>query len=576
MGQSAQLDFDAIVVGSGFGGSVMAMRLASDGKRVCVLERGRCYPPGSFARTPLELRRNFWNPDKGTYGLFDVWSFKNIESIVSAGLGGGSLIYANVLIRKDEEWFVTDINGSSFPWPITRACLDRHYDKVEKVLKPQIFPDEYLPGSKTLAMREAAEAMDIDETPYWDVENHHTVPQFYRPLLAVTFANQGRSPHPGVPIEGGENNLHEMPRFTCRLCGECDVGCNYGSKNTLDYTYLSEAKNAGADIRSLCNVKTIERLSIGGRDSYRVGYVVYDTDNRTRSELQYLTARRLILACGALGTTLLLLRNKPSLPGLSEMLGTRFCGNGDYLAFVRNASRPGNGRRIPVDLRASHAPVITSTFRFPDDRDTPGSGRGRYVQDAGYPVLGDYIWELLEPFGALRRFVSFFYRRVVAALTGGGPTEIGGALETLVGRAIDSSATMPLLGMGRDTPNGRLTLGRDGKLLNSWTTTASRPYIRAVETSSKDIASKLGGSFFENPITKEFNRLITVHPLGGCPMGNDRSDGVVDSYGNVFDSPGLYVVDGSVMPGPVGANPSMTIAAFAERCAERMLTTWVP
>jgi cholesterol oxidase len=199
----AQHDFDAVVVGSGFGGSVMAYRLAAAGMRVCVLERGRKYPPGSFARSPLELRGNFWNPKKGTYGLFDVWSFRNIESAVSAGVGGGSLIYANVLIRKDENWFVTDGRNGASPWPVTRKGLDPYYNLVENMLAPETFPATYFRGSKTAAMCEAAREMKIDVTDYMHVDC--TKPQFYLPQLAITFANPGDPPRRGVPI------LHDLP-----------------------------------------------------------------------------------------------------------------------------------------------------------------------------------------------------------------------------------------------------------------------------------------------------------------------------------------------------------------------------
>ena len=134
--------FDAVIVGSGFGGAVMANELTQAGLHVCLLERGRAYPPGSFPRSPYKMARNFWDPSEGYYGLFDLWSFRNTEAIVSSGLGGGSLIYANVLIRKPEAWFVREeIPGShSEFWPIRRADLEPHYDAVEKVLGGQPYP----------------------------------------------------------------------------------------------------------------------------------------------------------------------------------------------------------------------------------------------------------------------------------------------------------------------------------------------------------------------------------------------------------------------------------------------------
>jgi len=131
--------FDAVIVGSGFGGSVMAYRLAEAGRRVCVLERGKAYPPHSFPRSPYRLARNFWDPSEGFYGLYNVWAFQYLDALVASGLGGGSLIYANVLIRKDEKWFVKEdlLRGGYEHWPVTRADLEEHYDRAEKMLNAQ-------------------------------------------------------------------------------------------------------------------------------------------------------------------------------------------------------------------------------------------------------------------------------------------------------------------------------------------------------------------------------------------------------------------------------------------------------
>jgi|SRR5579884_1197904 len=555
----------------------MALRLAEEGKRVCVLERGRKYPPGSFARTPQELRSNFWRPARGTYGLFDVWSFRHIAAIVAAGVGGGSLIYANVLIRKDERWFFTDgLACKAQPWPVTRKELDPYYDAVEKVLKPQIFPDRYVPNSKTQFMREAAVRMGISETNY--DEGDPAKPQWYRPQLAVTFANRCSEPQPGVVIDDGEWNLHNKPRETCRLCGECDVGCNFGSKNTLDYTYLSKALLTGnAALYDLCEVESIQIERRNGHTAYRIGFVQHYPLMQRKSECRYVYAERLVVACGTMGSTLLLLRNRRNLPGLSrnKNLGSRFSGNGDYLAFARFVKRRNpRGRREFVDLRASRSPVITSTFRFPDAHDTANGVRGHYVQDAGYPVIADYVWELLSPVRLFRRAARFAGKLLLKWFTGGGATEIGGQLRALVGDARGSSSSMPLLGMGRDTPNGRMRLNLRRRLTVSWKSTRSQPYFSHVDASAKRIAKNLGGVYAQNPVTSLFNTLITVHPLGGCPMGRSAQDGVVDQFGRVFGCPGLWVADGSVMPGPVGANPSMTIAALAERFADRMVSQW--
>src|SRR5438067_2331546 len=198
----AQDHFDAVVVGSGFGGSVTAFRLAEAGQRVCLLERGRPYPPGSFPRSPAAMSRNFWDPSEGLYGMFDVWSFSGIDALVSSGLGGGSLIYANVMLRKDEHWFAHD-DGEY--WPIDRADLELHYDRCERMLAVQKYPLAHQPYSstaKTRAFEAAARRRGYD---------------WFLPDLAVTFANEGDPPVPGEPIREAEPNLHGRTRYTCRL-----------------------------------------------------------------------------------------------------------------------------------------------------------------------------------------------------------------------------------------------------------------------------------------------------------------------------------------------------------------------
>ena len=256
--------FDVIVVGTGFGGSVVAMRLAAAGKSVLVLERGQPHPPGAFARTPYGMRKNFWAPDRGAYGLFDLWAFSSLDVVLASGLGGGSLIYANVMLRKDERTFVLEDlgDGGYENWPVTRADLEPHYDRFEQFQRPQRFPmddgEPYSSTSKTRAMLQAAERMGLE---------------CELPPLAVMFAADGESPAPGRPIPGGEQNVHGAPRSTCRLCGECDIGCNYGSKSTLDLTCLSEAWRLGAELRTCCEVRTIAPAAAGERRSRLRGWL---------------------------------------------------------------------------------------------------------------------------------------------------------------------------------------------------------------------------------------------------------------------------------------------------------------
>lgn len=555
-------EYDAIVVGSGFGGSVMAYRLCQAGWRICLLERGKAYPPGSFPRSPAAMQRNFWDPSQGLYGMFSLWSFSGLGAVISSGLGGGSLIYANVLIRKDERWFVREDQKQPGyeSWPLSRQDLDPHYDRVEAMLGATPYPFEHEPfasTSKTRAFVDAAQRADLD---------------WYLPNLAVTFGNPGEPPEPGVRIEGPPN-LHGEARYACRLVGECDIGCNFGSKNSLDYNYLSEAVRLGLDMRTLHEVRTIRREGAG----YAVDYVVHDarregepraTHDAAELPLQSITARRVVLAAGSLGSTYLLLKSAAHLPGLSAKLGQRFSGNGDLLAFALRCSDSTGGTRRPRVIDAARGPVITATVRLADALDG-ASGRGAYIQDAGYPEFVNWMLEVVDSPGAALQWLPIL-QRVVARWLGQRPdADLSAQVSRLLGSTTLSSGLLPLLGMGRDVPDGVMHLA-DGKLDIDWDLRGSDEHFQRVRSEMRRLAEALGAEFVDNPIW-HLSRVITVHPLGGCATGRNADEGVVDVWGQVFASEGLYVADGAVMPGAVGANPSLTIAALADRFADGML-----
>lgn len=553
--------FDTIIVGSGFGGSVMAYRLAEAGQEVCLLEKGKAYPPGSFSRSPYSADDNFWDPKGGHYGLFDLWSFHRIHALVASGLGGGSLIYANVLLRKDEAWFVKEdlSQGGYENWPVTRADLEPHYDRVETMLSPQPYPFGHAPYSGTSKTQ-----------AFWTATKRAGLEPFF-PGLAVTFANGDAAPIPGEPIHEAEPNLHNRTRLTCRLCGECDVGCNYGSKNTLDYTYLSAAARCGAELRTGCEVKSFAPREGGG---YTVTYVEHPlrevgaAADPAAGTSHTLTADRLVLSAGALGSTYLLLGNRIAFPRLSRRLGSRFSGNGDLLTFARRRSGAPTDPQIPTVIDPTYGPVITSAARVGDALDGHGaSGRGFYLEDAGFPAHLAWALQVAAAPGPL---LSLLCRRFAWDWLGkGADTRLGSQIASLLSGNTLAAGVLPLLGMGRDVPDGRLKL-RAGRLDVDWNRRASKDYFRRARATSQRVARELGASFADNPM-RYLNRLVTVHPLGGCPMGRNEEEGVVDSYGEVFNYPNLYVVDGSMMPGPVGANPSLTIAALADRCADRLL-----
>jgi cholesterol oxidase len=533
--------FDVVVVGSGFGGSVTACRLAEAGRRVLLLERGQPYPPGAFPRTPREVRDGaFWRPGDGRHGLWDIWSFRGLGAVVSSGLGGGSLIYANVALRAGDDTFAGD---HDVPWPVTADDLAPHYAAAEAMLGVAPYPadrEPYASTPKTTALLGAAERLGLEPV---------------RPNLAVSFAPPGEAP--GAPLADAPN-VHGARRHACRMCGECIVGCQFGAKNTLDFTYLGAAQRAGAAIRACCEATLLAPRDDGGWTvRYRQHLAAKEGRNPdlldpTGAPEREIRARAVVLAAGTLGSTRLLLANRASLPRLSPRVGTAFSGNGDLLFFVRGADRA---------LDPSAGPTITATARV-DDRHS-SSGREFLLQDAGAPVATEWLWQAREAPEDLWRLRHSLWRRLRARLRGEPDTGVGALLSEA-----KSSAMLPLLAMGRDVPGGRMTLHGD-TLDVSWNERESREFFDGMEATARALCRALGGRMWRPGGRRA--RVVTVHPLGGCPMGTGPHDGVVDSLGRVFGADGLYVADGSIMPGPVGANPSLTIAAMAERIAAGMV-----
>lgn len=576
--------FDAVVIGSGFGGSVMAHRLAEAGRSVCVLERGQEHPPGSFPRAPHLVKENFWDPSAGLYGMYNVWFFRRLGALVSSALGGGSLIYANVLLRKDERWFVREdlASGGFEHWPIGRAELDPHYDRVEAVLAPQRFPIGHAPYDeveKVRAFRIAAERVAA-RTPGCTVE---------RTPLAVTMYNDPARPRPGEVIDEAVPNRYGVTRRTCVMCGECVIGCNHGSKNTLDLTYLSRAERARrpAVIRPRAEVRALRPRRGGG---YEVEYVVHDVERRRGAPLDTdtlepvtVTCDRLVLAAGTFGSTYLLLRNAAAFAELArEHVGTRFSGNGDLLSFALMSTRRVDERVEPWRVDPTRGPTITHALRRPDALDTgalPGAApgeRGFYLEDAGFPSELAWMIEGLQTLGWLGRGWRFA-RRFLAKVFGRDlDTDLAAELSDLLGPMSLSACSLPLLGMGRDVPDGRFSLDPErGRLQLDWARRRSEAYFDGLVEAAEEVARELGARFMLNPVARLFDRAVTVHPLGGCPMGRTRHEGVVDSFGRVFGHPGFVITDGSALPGPVGPNPALTIAAVADRAADE-LAAWRP
>lgn len=541
--QPGELDYDAIVVGSGFGGSVVANRLAQEGWKVCVLERGRWHAPGTFAQTPAEIKRGFWDPSHALYGLFDVWSFRGLAAVVSSGMGGGSLIYANVLSKPPEGWLRVDGSRGGPSWLVGESELEPHFDAVNRLLKPEPYPDrgEFATAPKTKAFRDAARRAALEDE---------------RPPLAVQFEDDDGVVGTRRPFGAPSENHYNVQRFTCEMAGACDLGCNAGAKHSLDLAILSGLeRRSNVKLRHLAEVRRLRPLERGFAvelldHSKSVGEVGVAPHSET------VTCARLILSAGTLGTALLLLRSRLELPGLSQAVGRHFSANGDYLAFAADCD--------PVDgapINASRGPVITASARGAD-RMNGGDGPGFHLQDGGFPSWVPW----LAVAGGIRRDLGVIAAAARSMVAGPGVGSSDQDLSFELSKFVDDGGErlLPILSLGRDTPDGRLYL-RNGRLDLDWRKYESAALYERAAAAARLVTQALGGRY-SDPL--RFFRPITVHPLGGCAMSPDVRSGVVDKDLCVHNVPGLSIADGSVLPGPVGINPSLTIAALADRHGE--------
>lgn len=524
------VETDVVIIGSGFGGAVMACRLAQRGLRVLVLERGRRWQPHEY---PAVTNRDwFWrekNPDTH-HGWLDLRLFGDMSVAAGCGVGGGSLVYANVCIDAPAAAF-----ARGWPAGITAESLRPFYERVENMLKPAHLPRaQWTP--RTHLMREAAEKIGAGD-------RFRTVPQ------AVTFSkNAGEPGVDGVLRFRSRTwtNAFGKTQGTCTHCGNCDIGCEVQAKNTLDLNYIPLAEQHGAEVRALHHVRNVAPLPAGG---YRVSF--RDLAQRVNG---FVDAKRVVLAAGSIGSTELLLKcrdREKTLPLLSAQLGKRWSANGD---FVTPAFYPGR------EIAGSRGPTISACIDLLDGEHT--NGAPVFIEDGGFP---DVMANVLS---ALR-------------LTRDGSWQIwrhGALASALSTHAFDPGGLaqwMPWFGQSRDESNGEMYLGRPwyapwrrDVLKMRWDYRPNAPVMEAISNAHRRLSEATGGVPFTPASWSMFRNLITPHPLGGCAMAGSAAEGVVDHRGVVFNYPGLYVMDGAVVPASLGTNPSKTIAALAERAAD--------
>jgi len=555
--------YEAIVIGTGFGGAINACRLSKKWPGgVLVLERGKRYALGAFPRTPHDMARNFWNQGSEKrrrpkavsgieqQGLFDIRNYKKIDVVLAAGLGGGSLIYANVFLEPPDEAF-------SPRWPAScrKAQLRPYYDICKEVLGARPIPP--MQGRRHITRTALFEkvAQQIGRNSKLVDINVFFGKDFADPLA------------PGVQ----QQNRYGALQTSCTYCGECDVGCNYQAKNTLDLNYLHQAETKyQAEIRTEHLVDRIVPVDKDGRDDPGAGgehgYRVYYRDlGRAKEELSAV-ANRVVVSAGSLGSTELLLRCRDrfrTLPRVSQTLGRHFSGNGDFLAFVAGTREPAN---------RNYGPVITQRIDFnlfqnfaPD--------HAFILEDASYPVFGAWFVEGAKPgflhLAALWRLV----RHWVARLRGNTMGSIGYAFADALSGDI-SYKTCVLLFMGIDKSNGTMTLGSDGWLELDWPQRDSAALYDAILAAGKQFRQQTGAEiFFALPNWWwPFRKNVSVHALGGCVLSDNPAEGVTSAepktFGQVHGYRNLYVADGAIVPNAVGANPTATISALSEMVAQ--------
>ncbi len=514
------MDFDAIIIGSGFGGSVTACRLAEAGYRVAVLERGRRWDATTYPS--VTGKGWFWdqaNPRRDN-GWLDLRVFEHMAVAQGAGVGGGSLIYANISAVPPASVF-----AAGWPAEISYQGMAPYYDTVAQVMNVPTVPDGQRPLRMQL-MQEAAEAIGQGG-------------RFRKLGLAVSFDAEWNYAdcEPGDPARSKRFiNAQGSAQGTCVHCGNCDIGCPVDAKNTLDHNYLALAVRDGAQILPLHLVTGIAPMPDGWR-------VLFDrlADGGSGS----VTARLVVVAGGSLNSTELLLRCRDvlkTLPQISRHLGAGWSSNGDFLT---PAAYP--GRKI----QPSQGPTITSAIDFLDRSEAAESF---WIEDGGVPDL------MID---AIRRhaLAGWNFRRLMAWLRR--DLEAHGPLDEI----------MPWFAQGVDAGNGVLRLRRRwwglGKweLALNWDVGRTAPLIEAIIAMHKRLSAATGGIALVPPTWTLDKYLVTPHPLGGCSMGSDAADGVVDHKGEVFGSKNLFVLDGAIVPEAVGVNPSRTIAALAERAS---------
>ena len=521
-------DYDWLVIGSGFGGSVSALRLSEKGYSVGVLECGRRFADNEFPRSTADLKRYFWNPRLGMKGIFRLTTFKDVSVVSGCGVGGGSLGYACTLYVPPKQFFEDRQWAGMEDWA---SELAPHYAEAQRMLGVVENPHED-PADQLL--RELGEELGVGET-------------YKRTPVGIYFGEQGRTV--SDPYFDGEG----PDRTGCRLCGRCMVGCVHGAKNTLVKNYLWFAEKRGAEVMPERTVIDIRPLGAGdGSDGYEVESVRSGAWLKRERRVQ--RARGVVVAAGPLGTNKLLQRCRleGSLPAISPRLGELVRTNSESILTVT----------VPEDYPEDLIERVAITSSIYPDPNT-------HIETVTYGDDGDSM------------------RLLYTLLTGDGtrftrPLKLLAQIARHPGRLAKvlfakhwSRRTIILLVM-QTLDNAIALRPRKGPFGSFWLQTEQDPerpnptFIPVANKAAEWFAKRTGGIAQSSVTEALFNIPSTAHILGGAVIAPDPSQGVVDSAQRVFGYENLLVCDGAAVPANVGVNPSLTITALAEHAMSRV------
>lgn len=538
--------YAVVVVGSGYGASIAASRLARAGQNVAVLERGKEFQPGEYPNNELAAMEEMQATTPGGHigsanGLYEFNLNPDINVFKGCGLGGTSLVNANVALRAEPRVF-EDVR-----WPAALKAdfptlLDAGYQRAEEMLKPNPYPDSGFPAlPKLQALEFSAKSMGA---------------KFFRAPINVNFTVNGEN-HVGVG---------QRP---CSCCGDCVTGCNYAAKNTLIMNYLPDARNHGAEIFAGVDVRSLEARGEEWLIHYRLpgsGREAFNAPELT------LSAGIVIVGAGALGSTEILLRSKARGLALSNQVGARFTGNGDVLGFAYDTNQVINGvgwGHHPVGEIPPVGPCITG---FIDLREQPVLTDGMVIEEGSPPgPIAGFLPAGLSAASDLRGPANARIAPAPLDPLKEDFDKAAGWLEGPYRGAVHKTQTY--LVMTHDDGEGRMTLENDALRIH-WPGVGRQPIFDKVNQTLLNASKPLGGQYVIDPLWSSLlsNNLMSVHPLGGCVLADDAANGVVNHKGQAFNAASgaevyknLYVMDGSIVPVPLGVNPLLTISALAER-----------